>query len=297
MTTTDEPRLEHDLRCPEIAAPQLLPDPDRCTCRDADGHTRRESWVTGPMCAFDLETTHADPEMARVVTATVVEIRPGRDKVVHEWLSDVDGEEIPEESAQIHGVTSERARAEGRPHAEVVAEVRQALGRQWRDGAPIAGWNLSYDFTVLSRECLRIRQATPFLVTGYVLDGLVLDKAADRYRKGKRTLTAAAEHYRIQLSEQDAHSSAADALAAARVIWRIAAQDHTWIGELPLPELHKRQTRWYRDQQTSFAKYLRDKVAPTVKDFDERAELLARADAVEQQAGGWPLRVITGGTP
>ncbi|MDN5920784.1 MAG: DNA polymerase III subunit epsilon [Pseudonocardia sp.] len=290
MTSLDEPVTEHDLRCPEIEAPQLLPDPDRCTCRDADGKTRRESWVTGPISGFDLETTHADPELARIVTATVVEIRPGQDKVVHEWLSDVDGEEIPQEAAEIHGVTTERARAEGRPHAEVVAEIRQVLGQQWRDAAAVAGWNLSYDFTVLAHECLRIRQATPFLVTGYVLDGFVLDKAADRYRRGKRTLTAAAEHYRIHLSEEDAHSSAADALAAARVIWRIAAQDHPWIGELPLPELHKRQVRWFTQQQQSFAKYLRDKVAPGIDDPEERAALLDRADDVDAQADGWPLR-------
>lgn len=43
------------------------------------------------------------------------------------------------------------------------------------------------------------------------------------------------------------------------------------------------------------AKYLRDKVAPKQDDPDERAEVLARADQVEAQAGGWPLRLIGGG--
>lgn len=28
----DEPQLEHDLRCPELADPGLFADPDRCTC-------------------------------------------------------------------------------------------------------------------------------------------------------------------------------------------------------------------------------------------------------------------------
>lgn len=58
MTRTDgNPRLEHDLRCPELVSP----DPSRCTCRDSEGHAPRASWADGPLCAWDLETTAADP--------------------------------------------------------------------------------------------------------------------------------------------------------------------------------------------------------------------------------------------
>ena len=99
MTTTD-PVTEHDARCPEMAEPQLAPDPDRCTCRDAEGKTPREpatSWSTGPMCAFDLETTGQDPLTARIVTATVIRIRPNTPTPLNptNWLSDVDGVRSP----------------------------------------------------------------------------------------------------------------------------------------------------------------------------------------------------------
>lgn len=297
MTTFDEPATDHDLRCPELTDPQLMPDPDRCTCRGPDGKTPRASWVDGPMCGFDLESTGPDPETARIVTATVVRIRPGHDKIVTEWLSDVDGEDIPAEATAVHGITTEHAHTHGRPHADVVREIRTALELEWAAKIPVVGWNLSYDLTVAARECGRAGHPKRFRVTGNVVDGLVIDKAAHRFRKGKRTLTAAAEHYRVELSEEDAHSSAADALAAARIVWRIARQRHAWVGDLTLDELHRRQIRWYADQQRSFADYLREKVAPGVVDEVERAAVLAKANAAEQQAAGWPLRVITGGTP
>ena len=43
-----------------------------------------------------------------------------------DWLADP-GVEIPLQASAVHGITTERARAEGRPAAEVVAEIVAAL--------------------------------------------------------------------------------------------------------------------------------------------------------------------------
>ena len=55
-----------------------------------------------------------------------------------------------------------------------------------------------------------------------VIDPLVIDKAVDRYRKGKRTLEAAAAFYGVPLD--DAHDAGADAIAAGRVAQAIARE-------------------------------------------------------------------------
>ena len=66
------------------------------------------------MLSFDLETTSANPMEARIVTSALVTI-DGSSSDPYEMLADP-GVEIPEGAANIHGITTEQARAEGRPH-------------------------------------------------------------------------------------------------------------------------------------------------------------------------------------
>lgn len=246
---------EHDLRCPELSDPQLEPNPARCTCRDEQGHTVATSWADGPLCAFDLETTGVDPLEARIVTATVIRIRPGCAAAATSWLSDVAGEPIPDEAAAVHGVDTATARADGRPLADVVDEVRTAIETAWADGVPLVGFNvMTYDLSLLAAECARFRMRR-FAITGPVIDSLVMDRGADRYRRGSRKLVDTARHYGIHLCDQDAHSAYADALAAARVAWKIAKQ-YPVIGAMPLPALQKWQADRYRSWAENFGSYL-----------------------------------------
>lgn len=63
-----------------------------------------------------------------------------------------DGWEIPEEAAKIHGVTTERALAEGRPLAEVVQEAESlAAGAKLR-----IGHNISFDVRMIRIACKRL---------------------------------------------------------------------------------------------------------------------------------------------
>jgi DNA polymerase III epsilon subunit-like protein len=70
------------------------------------------TWWNGRMAAFDLETTAANPEEARIVAAAVVLVGAGAETDSTTWLADP-GIEIPEEAAEVHGITTERAQAEG----------------------------------------------------------------------------------------------------------------------------------------------------------------------------------------
>ncbi|WP_282698051.1 3'-5' exonuclease [Streptomyces sp. CC208A] len=213
------------------------------------------SWHLGRLAGFDLETTGVDVETDRIVTATVVQCGGGQPTVAANWLADP-GVEIPEGAAQVHGITTERARAEGKPAAEVVGDVLAALGQVITSGVPIVAMNARYDITLLDREAARY--GLPPLPAGPVIDPLVIDKQVDRYRRGKRNLTALCEHYEVPLGA--AHTSDADAIAACRVAWRIGTL-HERLAAMTLAELHAAQVGWAAEQAASLQDYLR-KSAP-----------------------------------
>lgn len=209
------------------------------------------SWHLGRMAGFDLETTGVDVEHDRIVTATVVQCGGGQPTVPANWLADP-GIEIPEGAAQVHGITTERARAEGKPAPEVVADVLAALGQVIASGTPVVAMNARYDLTLLDREAARY--GLPPLPAGPVIDPLVLDKQTDRYRKGRRTLTALCEHYEVPLGA--AHTSDADAIAACRVAWRIGTR-YDRLAAMTLAELHSAQVGWAAEQAKGLQEYLR----------------------------------------
>ena len=76
------------------------------------------------IAVFDLETTGLDLTDARIVTACAVELDAEGNVVGEnlEWLANP-GIEIPTQASDVHGVTTEIAIRDGRPAAEVVAEL------------------------------------------------------------------------------------------------------------------------------------------------------------------------------
>jgi DNA polymerase III subunit epsilon len=241
------------------------------------------SWHHRRLAAFDLETTGIDSEADRIVTAAVSVVGDDRPAVFHSWLVDP-GVEIPAGASAVHGITTERARAEGRPPREAVEEIVAALAEQLRAGAPIVAFNARFDLTCLDREARRHGIAPLADRVGgeagmLVVDPYVLDKQLDRFRKGKRTLGAVCAHYRVPLEE--AHAANADAIAAARVAWRLG-QAFEELRALELRALHELQVTWAAEQAASFEEYLRR---------NGRDERIERAWPVVPLAEAVPLAV------
>lgn len=205
------------------------------------------------LAVFDLETTGIDVETSRIVTANV-SLLDADGAIDHrwDWLADP-GVDIPEQATAVHGVTTEHAQAEGRPAREVVAEIVSSLREALADGYAIVVYNAPYDITLLDREARR-HGVTPLESISPVIDPLVIDKQVDRYRKGKRTLTAASDYYGVSLTA--AHDAGADAVAAGRVAQAIARR---YAAELDLSasELHDAQSAWHDAQCDSFEDYMR----------------------------------------
>lgn len=218
------------------------------------------SWHSDPMVAFDLETTGVDPETARIVTATIVRIHDAEVES-REWLVNP-GVPIPDEAAAIHGVTTEHARACGDDPALAAAQILTELDQAWTGGRPVVIYNAPYDLTVLDRELRRHCDVALADVTGPVIDPFVIDKHLDRYRKGSRTLTATCAHYGVKLT--DAHTSTGDALAAARLAWRLAQVYPEQLADLTL--VNALQAAWRAEWAAGFADYLRKQGKPEFVD-------------------------------
>ncbi|GAA1455414.1 exonuclease domain-containing protein [Nocardiopsis tropica] len=231
------------------------------------------SWHKGPMVAIDAETTGTDVESDRIVTWSRWAIDPAKGTKVHSgWLINP-GIDIPEEAAAIHGITTEHARDRGQDPSSAIREIAGDLLHWAEQGAVVVAYNAPFDLSILHRECLRNwhpLEAAGVATLSPVVDPLVIDKAVDPYRKGSRKLVAAAAHYGVTLSEEDAHGSAADSLAAARVAY-VIAERYPHIGRMPADELHDLQRQWKPKQAASLQRYLRK----------------TKPDAV--CAPGWPL--------
>lgn len=216
------------------------------------------SWHTGRLAAFDIETTGVDPESDRIVTTAVSVVGDGLAAEHHSWLVDP-GIDIPAGATSVHGITTERARAEGRSPDEAVDEITTALADQLQQGVPVIAFNARFDLTILDREARR-HGLRPLLdrVGGpdgmLVVDPYVLDRQFDRFRRGKRTLGAVCEHYRVALDE--VHAATADALAAARLAFRLGATV-TELRDIDLGVLHREQVSWAAEQAASLEEYFR----------------------------------------
>ena len=231
---------------------------------------QRPEW-TRVVGVFDLETTGVDVSHDRIVTAHVgVLDASGSVLTAHDWLADP-GVPIPEGAAAIHGITTERARAEGLPARQVVQEVVEALRGILDAGIPVVAYNAPYDFSLLKHEAVR-HGVEPILSPFPVIDPLVVDKAYDRWRRGKRTLTVVAEHYAVRLD--GAHEASADAVAAGRVAQALAERFAPWLPETA-HELHTRQIAWARAQAASLTEYFIQ---------------IGRLDASDRLDGDWPIR-------
>lgn len=241
------------------------------------------TWRDAPMCGFDLETDSPNPEDARVVTACVGLASP-EGWNPRNWTLQTT-RPIPVEAQAIHGITTDYANEYGIDHAAGLVEIRDALHAAWELGAPVVGWNVVYDLTVLDRG-LRRHGHGGLRVAGPVIDGLILDKAVDRFRKGSRKLVDVAAHYGIPLGA-DAHGAEADALASCRIAWKLGAhrpqvadwsktgdgEERLTLGEMDLRDLHAYQVEAYEAQKRSFIEYRRRNGNP-----------------LDDESTDWPLR-------
>lgn len=215
-------------------------------------------WHSGDLAGYDCETSSPDPRTAFLVSAALV----APDGTARTWLVDPGPREIPPEAVQVHGITTERARAEGRPADQALPEIADALTGHLAAGRGLAVFNAPFDLGVLSTELRRL--GLPSLAerlggrVGPIIDPLVIDRGADPYRKGRRTLGDLCAFYGVELN--GAHTAEGDAAACLALAREIGARRPA-VAALALPELHERQVGWALEHARGLQEWL-DRTRP-----------------------------------
>lgn len=226
------------------------------------------AWHDSPLLGLDFETTGVDPLEDLPVQAALVwcDGAGGRRSAV--FLVDP-GREIPPGAVAVHGISSERARREGRSLEEAAHIVHRELSKAACEGVPLVAMNASFDVTIA--ECLFARAGLAPLDWRLVIDPLVIDRRVDRYRKGKRRLDALCDTYGVPLERaHDAGADAAAALSLAREIGRRWPE----VGRLDPEELTLCQQAWHH---------------AWAEDFHSWCEREGRA-GLEPEEYLWPVR-------
>ncbi len=213
-------------------------------------------WVNR-IAVFDTETTGLSTRDDRIVTAYLGILGP--EGVVEEeryWLADP-GIAIPPRATAVHGITTERAQAEGRPAPEVVAEILEGLQAVFDQGLALVVYNATYDLSLTHSEALRY--GLPGLANPRpVVDPLVIDRALDTYRRGKRTLDDVSSFYGV-LNEA-AHNARGDAITAGLVARALVERFPDAMADLSA--LHDSQVDWAFRWAESFRRYLESQGRP-----------------------------------
>jgi DNA polymerase-3 subunit epsilon len=212
---------------------------------------RRSGW--------DTETTGVRVDEARIVTAAIV-VRGGN--LPNRTFSYIinPGVPIPPEASAVHGVTDERAQAEGAEPKEELEDIASRLTAALIHGMPVVAFNQSFDWSVLHYELVRHGLTTMADRLGRepytLLDPHVIDRqCTPRLRgSGLRKLKPTCERYGVALD--DWHTAEADALAA--LLLADAQFDyHPQLADMSPQQLYAAQKAWRAEQQTGLQEFLR----------------------------------------
>lgn len=157
-----------------------------------------------PIVFFDLETTHLDVNLARIVEIALVKLFP--DETTESFLSRINpGIPIPVDAARIHGINNFDVM--DKPAFREIAKDIYALIQD----CDLAGYNLiAYDLPILINEFKRAG-------IDYSIENVsVVDVMKIFKRKERRDLTAAYRFY-CQKELEGAHSALKDTLATFEI--------------------------------------------------------------------------------
>lgn len=206
------------------------------------------------ICVWDVESTGIDIETDRILTAyAMIQRIDGKILSERHWTINP-GVPVPTGASDVHGMTTEWIKENGRTDVSVaIAEIAEYLYSAALSGAPIVGYNNSYDLGILDRELRRniwkpLHEQLPD--TAQFFDPIIFDRATDKYRKGGRKLIDVARHYGLEIDESRLHEAEYDVILTARLSWKLL-QKSAWT----LAELQSRLGSWKKDWAEHLTEY------------------------------------------
>lgn len=214
---------------------------------------------------LDTETDSPEPLEASVVTLTLSLMNgDGIVERTQTWMFDFGGE-MPAGAEAVHGISTAQMRAEGLKGSDRVnalARVHDIIAAICSSGeTPLTLYNASFDLTLLEAE--RRRLDVPADPIHYwdgtagvrVFDAFVAWKLQNRYLKGKRTLTAAAQHFGVDIDESKTHAADYDCWLTGQVTLRLLQKDPFNVGDFAV--IHKGLALAKAEQSASLEAYFR----------------------------------------
>ena len=142
-----------------------------------------------------------------------------------------DGWEIPEETARLHGITTERAEATGLPAIQVLDRFacRACLADV------MVAHNIEFDSRIIGAEHLRYRRPVGIVRWSYctMRETANLVKLPGRYGDYKFPRLAELYQHLFGESFDGAHDAMADVRACARCYWRLRGLGHVCLPPAP----------------------------------------------------------------
>ena len=188
--------------------------------------------------------------------------------LIDTWEIFIDpGVEIAQEAVDVHGFSNDFLKENGKQPAEAFAEIRDLFLKHRH--LKIVAFNMNYDLSIIDAEMKRHGVSDNFgkwfAENGRLVDGLVIDRHKDKYRKGKRNLESQAKHYGVEFDSDEAHNALYDTQITAKVTVKILEKFGT--------PTTQEQSRWQEEWRSGFEEYLR------------------RSDPAATVERGWPLRL------
>ena len=214
------------------------------------------TWIDGELLAFDLETTGVDKFEDVPVSFALVWFEDH--EVVRTRAELVNPErEIPEGASAIHGISTERAMAEGLAMSDAVSEVADALLDASRRGVPVVGFNLQYDLTMIDAR-LKVLRRPGLLESGWrgpVLDPMVIERFLDGRLFGTKLSNVCSDYGVVN---EAAHDAAGDAIASLRVLEGQTKKYHRLLAT-DLERMTVVQSEWHAAWASEMDAYLSSK--------------------------------------
>ncbi|MFI8521127.1 hypothetical protein ACIGEZ_25405 [Streptomyces sp. NPDC085481] len=243
--------LRHGAKGWEVYHPEHAPVPGPPPRGDHPGWHRRR------LLALDIAATGNRPAVDRIRSAAL----RGSDGTAHDWILDPGsdlrsadpaspvvhpGSNIPSvDTSSPVAAGSDGAVPSGRALDELASLVAAHLGSR----ELLVVWFAPYVLSTLHAELVRhgLAPLTERLPAGVapVCDPLVLDRHADRYRPGSRSLRSVAAWYGVPHGHPGEPGSDAE---ASLLVAEAVAASYPPIARLSRPMLHTEQILWYAEQ-------------------------------------------------
>lgn len=200
---------------------------------------------------FDAETGGIDVHEDRIVQWFMATADKDGN-LLESWQFFINpGVPIAQESIDVHGLTNEWLGDNGLNPGEAFTEIR-LIFLENIDLIHVA-FNMNFDLSILDAEFKRHGITDSFgkymRDKARLVDAIVIDRHHDKYRKGKRTLEAQANHYGVPFDPEAAHDARYDVEATAKVTVKV-------LEKFGVPTT-KEQAGWYAEWSQGLQEYLR----------------------------------------